>query len=125
MSEYVAPGKFSDPLDKSAVAAEWRARGYSCGTFVDPPGQRWEDFVHDYNELVTVVEGKLEMEVAGATLTVGPGDEVFIPRADRSWLGSPRAVPANYVNLLCLLGVTRIHRIDRTHAMGSINPDPV
>ncbi|MFQ5774962.1 MAG: cupin domain-containing protein [Kiloniellaceae bacterium] len=83
MSEYVTPGKFAAPPDKAAVAADWRSRGYSCGTFVDPPGRRWEDFVHDRNELVTVVEGRLEMEVAGRTVTVGPGDEVFIPRGAR------------------------------------------
>ena len=27
-----------------------------------------------------VVEGRLEMEVAGETVTVEPGDEVFIPK---------------------------------------------
>ena len=71
--------KFAAPLDGAAVAADWRARGYSCDTFVDPPGRRWEGFVHDCNELVTVVEGRLEMAVAGEIVTVEPGDEVFIP----------------------------------------------
>ncbi len=33
--------------------------------------------------------------------------------------------PINRVNLLYLLGVDRIHRIDRTHDVGSIDPDPV
>ena len=83
MSEFVTPGKFPTPLDKAVAARDWQARGYSCGTFVDPPGQRWEDFVHDCNELVTVVEGRLEMEVAGQTMTVEPGDEVFIPKGAR------------------------------------------
>jgi mannose-6-phosphate isomerase-like protein (cupin superfamily) len=73
-------GKFPAPLDRAAVAAEWRARGYSCGSFVDPPGRRWEDFVHDCNELVTVIEGRLEMVVSGETVTLEPGDEVFIPK---------------------------------------------
>ncbi len=36
--------------------------------------------MHHCNELVTVVEGRLEMEVAGETVTVEPGDEVFIPK---------------------------------------------
>ncbi len=80
MSEDVERSKFSAPMDQTAVAAEWRGRGYSCGRFVDPPGQCWEDFVHDCNELVTVVEGRLEMVVAGATVTLEPGDEVFIPK---------------------------------------------
>ena len=72
--------EFAPPLDRATVAAEWRARGYSCGSFVDPPGRCWEDFVHDCNELVTVVEGRLEMVVSSETVTLEPGDEVFIPK---------------------------------------------
>ncbi len=83
MSDYLTRNKFAAPLDRSAVAAEWRGRGYTCGRFVDPPGRCWEDFVHDCNELVTVVEGRLEMTVAGETVTVGSGDEVFIPKGAR------------------------------------------
>lgn len=80
MGEPLARNRFAAPVDQAAVAADWRARGYSCGTFVDPPGQCWEGFVHDCNELVTVVEGRLEMVVAGETVTMGPGDEAFIPK---------------------------------------------
>jgi mannose-6-phosphate isomerase-like protein (cupin superfamily) len=80
MAEILRRAKFPAPPDEAEVAADWRARGYSCGTFVDPPGRRWEDFVHHCNELVTVIEGRLEMEVAGETVTVAPGDEVFIPK---------------------------------------------
>ncbi len=83
MSGYLARGKFAAPLDRAAVAADWRARGYSCSAFVDPPGRCWEDFVHDCNELVTVVEGRLEMVVAGETVSAEPGDEVFIPEGAR------------------------------------------
>jgi mannose-6-phosphate isomerase-like protein (cupin superfamily) len=72
--------KFPAPVDKDAVAHDWQLRGYSCEWFVDPPGREWNDFVHDCNELVTVVEGLLEMSIAGETFPVEPGDEVFIPR---------------------------------------------
>lgn len=80
MAELVARNKFAVPVDRRAVARDWRRRGYSCGLFVDPPGREWNDFVHDTNELVTVVEGRLEMTVGGARVEVAPGDEVFIPR---------------------------------------------
>jgi mannose-6-phosphate isomerase-like protein (cupin superfamily) len=80
MGEPLARNRFAAPVDQAAVAVDWRARGYSCGTFIDPPGQCWEGFLHDCNELVTVVEGRLEMVVAGETVTMGPGDEVFIPK---------------------------------------------
>ena len=72
--------RFSLPVNKAVVAADWHQRGYSCDWFSDPPGREWRDFVHSINELVTVVEGRLELTVAGSTYRVEPGDEVFIPR---------------------------------------------
>lgn len=79
MSDLVIRNKFDVPLDQGAIAADWLARGYSCDLFVDPPGQCWEGFVHATDELVSVVEGRLEMEVAGEVTIMEPGDEVFIP----------------------------------------------
>jgi quercetin dioxygenase-like cupin family protein len=80
MGELLIKGRFSAPVDRAAVAADWAARGYSCGLFVDPPGREWNGFVHATNELVTVSEGRLEIEIDGTRLTAGPGDEVFIPK---------------------------------------------
>ena len=79
MNDILSPEKFSLPLDADAVAADWRGRGYSCNLFVDPPGQQWLDFTHATNELVTVVEGRLEMVVGDTRVEMGPGDEIFIP----------------------------------------------
>lgn len=76
----VIKGRFSVPVDRREVAQDWCARGYSCAAFVDPPGREWNDFVHSVNELVTVLEGRLEMTVGDAQVIVEPGDEVFIPR---------------------------------------------
>ena len=83
MSDIVTKAKFRAPVDRDAVAADWRARGYSCGLFVDPPGQEWNDFVHAANELVTVAEGRLRMSVGEQTFVAEPGDEVFIPKGAR------------------------------------------
>ena len=80
MTELILRGRFAPPVEQSAVAEDWSARGYSCGLFVDPPGRAWNGFVHDTNELVTVAEGRLELEIAGETLVAEVGDEVFIPR---------------------------------------------
>jgi quercetin dioxygenase-like cupin family protein len=76
----LTPNRFAAPVDAKAVARDWAARGYSCETFVDPPGQEWNDFVHRTNELVTVLEGRLRLTVNGESCEAGPGDEVFIPR---------------------------------------------
>jgi hypothetical protein len=80
MGDVFVRGKFSRPVDRGAVAADWRMRGYSCDLFVDPPGREWNDFVHGTNELVTVAEGRLEMTVGTTRIIAEPGDEVFIPR---------------------------------------------
>ncbi len=78
--KHVTRGRFAVPLDRDEVARDWRSRGFSCGLFTDPPGREWNDFVHGCNELVTVVEGALEMTVGEESCTIGPGDEVFIAR---------------------------------------------
>ena len=80
MTELVVRSKFPVPVDREAVKRDWRSRSFSCGLFVDPPGRAWNDFVHETNELVTVVEGRLAMTIAGESLIAEPGDEVFIPR---------------------------------------------
>jgi quercetin dioxygenase-like cupin family protein len=79
MSDLVNKGLFSSPVDKASVAKDWAGRGYSCGLFVDPPGQEWNDFVHGTNELVMVAEGRLEMSVGDYSFIAEEGDEVFIP----------------------------------------------
>ena len=80
MSDLVIKKKFAAPVDRAAVTEEWRKRGYSCDLFVDPPGREWNDFVHSTNELVTVVEGMLEVIIGGERYVATPGDEVFIPK---------------------------------------------
>lgn len=72
--------KFSCPVDKTDVEREWRVRGFSCDWFVDPPGREWKNFIHGCNELVTVVEGRLEMRVWEETCVLDPGDELLIPK---------------------------------------------
>jgi quercetin dioxygenase-like cupin family protein len=79
----VVRARFAVPVDARAVTSDWAARGYSCQLWVDPPGQEWNDFAHRTRELVTVLEGRLEFEVGGDTLELGPGDELFIPRDAR------------------------------------------
>lgn len=79
----VTKSRFTGPIDAAAVARDWAARGYSCQTFIDPPGQQWLDFVHPTNELVTVVEGRLRLTIGDTAVEAGPGDEVFIPKGAR------------------------------------------
>lgn len=71
--------RFPRPVDRDEVAAAWAHRGYSCERFVDPPGQAWNGFVHGCNELITVVDGELEITVGSEILRLRPGDEAFVP----------------------------------------------
>ncbi|MEW6774908.1 MAG: cupin domain-containing protein [Bdellovibrionota bacterium] len=80
MSSYLTKKYFPVPVDSRAVAREWDKRGYSCGEWVDPPGQEWINYVHRTNELVTVLDGALEMTVGNETFRMEPGDEAFIPK---------------------------------------------
>ena len=66
-------------LNQHDVSRDWAARGFSCALWVDPPGQRWENFVHSTDELVLVLEGKLEFEIDGKVSHPGTGKEIFIP----------------------------------------------
>jgi mannose-6-phosphate isomerase-like protein (cupin superfamily) len=80
MTDVIVRGKFPAPVNRAAVARDWAGRGYSCDLFTDPPGRAWTDFVHSVNELVTIVEGRLELTVGDQRVVAGEGDEVFIPR---------------------------------------------
>jgi uncharacterized cupin superfamily protein len=64
--------------NRSAIAADWRRRGFSCDLWTDPPGQVWSDFVHDTDELVMPVEGQIELEVGDQTIRPRIGEEVRI-----------------------------------------------
>ncbi len=97
MSEHLIRGKFERPVDRAAVAANWRGRGYSCDLFVDPPGRAWCDFVHNRNELVTVAEGRLEFTIAEDRFVAEPGDEVFIPKGTRHSLRNIHAAVTRWL----------------------------
>jgi hypothetical protein len=80
MAGLLSPRRFDVPADRPLVARDWQRRGYSCSLFVDPPGHCWNDFVHATNELVTVIEGRLELIVETVKLEESPGDDAYIPR---------------------------------------------
>ena len=64
-------------VDQKKISAAWERRGFSCDLWQDPPGQTWEDYVHDVDELVMVVAGKLELEILGKIFHPQCGEEIF------------------------------------------------
>ena len=83
--------------DLDHVSDDWRARGFGCGIWTDPPGQGWADFVHAVDELVMPVAGEVEIEMPGRRLRPAVGEEVLIPA------GVPHTVrnPGNRENRWC------------------------
>ena len=67
------------PVNLERVSADWSARGFGCDIWVDPPGRRWEDFVHDTDELVMLLEGDQEFEIDGVVSRPAVGEELLIP----------------------------------------------
>lgn len=66
-------------VDIKRIAADWAERGFSCDLWIDPPGQHWEGFVHKVDEVVIVVEGRMEFEMEGKKYHPGIGEEILIP----------------------------------------------
>ena len=66
-------------INREQIAADWAARGFSCELWTDPPGQRWEDFRHTTDELVIMLEGAVEFEVAGKIHRPEVAEELLIP----------------------------------------------
>jgi uncharacterized cupin superfamily protein len=66
-------------VDETEVRKRWAARGFSCDLWVDPPGRVWNDFVHNTDELVMLVEGEQEFEMNGRKYGLQIGEELLIP----------------------------------------------
>jgi quercetin dioxygenase-like cupin family protein len=65
--------------DRTKIAADWAARGFSCDLWTDAPGQRWEHFRHAEDEMVAVLEGEMEFQVAAQIHRPKAGEELLIP----------------------------------------------
>jgi mannose-6-phosphate isomerase-like protein (cupin superfamily) len=73
-------GKFSVPVNRDAVTADWTARGYSHPE-VKPYAQGWSrgDHTHPVHLVITIVAGRMEFLMAGERFVVEPGDELSYP----------------------------------------------
>lgn len=66
-------------MNNEEIARRWAEKGFSCDLWEDPPGQRWENYVHATDELVLVLEGEVEFEISGKISHPAIGEELFIP----------------------------------------------
>jgi mannose-6-phosphate isomerase-like protein (cupin superfamily) len=75
----VIRNKFARPVDPMAVGLDWGRRGFRCRRMLDPAGREWPGIVHGADELVMVLKGRLEIDIAGVLIDAEEGDEIFIP----------------------------------------------
>jgi len=65
-------------LNLERIRKNWNERGFSCEVWTDSPGQEWKDYVHDVDELFMLMEGEVELTLAGKSIRLDPEKEVFI-----------------------------------------------
>ena len=90
-------GHSAQRSDKGHVENDWRARGFSCDLWIDPPDQVRRDFEHDVDELVLLVAGTAQIEIAGKVIKLEPGDEMTIPAGVRHTIRNCGAGPARWL----------------------------
>ena len=66
-------------IDRSNVAKDWHARGFSCGMWIDHAGREWSCHPHETDELLMMMSGELELEMEGQSIHPSVGEEIRIP----------------------------------------------
>jgi len=66
-------------VNQAEVRQRWAGRGFSCDLWVDSPGRVWNDFVHECDELVMLVEGEEEFEMNKRKYFLQIGEGLLIP----------------------------------------------
>jgi mannose-6-phosphate isomerase-like protein (cupin superfamily) len=80
---------------KTAHQEQFWKRGFTCNVQTDPPGKRWAVHRHAVDEIVVLVQGKLEV-------VIGAGKQQLKP-------GKPCVVPASMPHALHNRGTTQAH----------------
>ena len=70
-------------VDESAIFRDWAQRGFFGGVWEDLPDRTWAGFMHAEDELMMLVEGRVELDIYGSTRVLLPGQEVLIPAGTR------------------------------------------
>jgi len=66
-------------IDRSTVAKDWHARGFSCGLWIDHAGREWSYPPHQTDELFMILSGDLELKMEGQSIQPSVGEEICIP----------------------------------------------
>ena len=66
-------------IERSEVARDWHARGFSCGLWIDHAGRSLNGTPNETEELFMMLSGELELEIDGTRFQPDVGEEVVIP----------------------------------------------
>ncbi|MEX0828928.1 MAG: cupin domain-containing protein [Nitrospirales bacterium] len=66
-------------IDRSDIARDWHARGFSCGLWIDHAGREWTNQPRQTDELFMMMSGELELELEGQIIRPSVGEEIRIP----------------------------------------------
>lgn len=80
MSKFLSKGVFVKPVERSTVQNNWKNRGFTFFENTDPPGHQRIGGIHDADEILTVVTGRLKVLFADQEILCEAGDEIIIPR---------------------------------------------
>ncbi len=94
---FPTPRNGTKTFDQKEICQQWATRGFSCGTWVDPPGREWAGFIHDTDELVMVLEGEQEFEMGGRRYRPAIGQELVIPAGTRHTARNVGQVPSRWL----------------------------
>lgn len=66
-------------INRSHVAKDWHARGFSCGLWIDHAGREWSGHPHQTDELFMMLSGNLEIKMEGQSIQPSVGEEICLP----------------------------------------------
>jgi cupin 2 domain-containing protein len=66
-------------FNRSDIAKDWHARGFSCGVWIDHAGREWSYQAQETDELFMMMSGELELEIGGQSILPLVGEEILIP----------------------------------------------
>lgn len=70
--------RHTDP-DTQARIRQWLDEGLEVEEWVSPPGEQWTNNGHDTDEILLVLEGRLDVTIDGTLHTCEAGQDVRIP----------------------------------------------